>query len=235
MPADHTKSRLSQTLSPEDLPSCKHNSRREITLQINSILWRRQKGLLEQVYRAADVAMEFFMDKERKQLELKQQLWSVTILCTHERHMRELNKRFRGKNTSCDSLAFPEQEQSISQKGGENYANINPASFLQKRDGNHYLNRYIGDIALGYQGLQRKVAEYQLDAQAHCAHVTAHAIAHLVGLNHATTKERDLMEAEEEAILRKLGFPESSPCSSDYSKDYSKDCHKNYPSDYHIS
>ncbi len=159
--------------------------------------------------------MEFFMDMEQKRLGLKQQRWSTTILCTHERRMRELNKRFRGKNVPCDSLAFPAQEPSIAQMDEEDHAQINEPGFFQEQTRGDYLDRYIGDIALGYQGLRRKIEEYQLDALAHCAHITTHAVAHLVGLNHETTKERDFMEAAEEAILRRLGFPESSPCSSD--------------------
>ena len=46
----------------------------------------------------------------------------VSILCTDEQRMRELNRRFRNKDTACDQLAFPARNENESENNEQNFA-----------------------------------------------------------------------------------------------------------------
>ncbi len=171
---------------------------REIYIETDSALWQREDGLLELVYCAADSAMAFFMENQQQRYDdTNRQRWSLSILCTHDRRMREFNRRFRAKDSICSSLAFSADNETY-----EHDMDNGSAS---------YTSRHLGDIALGYRAMQREVERYDLDKRAHCAHITVHAVAHLVGLKHETAQQLQFMEAREEEILRRLGFPNSNP------------------------
>ena len=70
---------------------------------------------------------------------------------------------------------------------------------------------FLGDLALGYEGLQRSIEAHRLDALAHCAHMTIHGVLHLKGFRHDSDEERTAMEAAEETILARLGFTDLHP------------------------
>lgn len=65
----------------------------------------------------------------------------------------------------------------------------------------------LGDLVI-CAPLVRQEAEAQGKAtQAHWAHLTVHGVLHLQGYDHQTDAEAAIMEAEEIAILGKLGYP----------------------------
>ncbi len=159
-----------------------------VRLQTESPLWK--KDLIEQVRRAAVAAIDFLARNDEDKTTL-----IVSILCTDEQRMRALNRRFRNKDTACDSLAFPAAHDN-------SHDTTHDGHFEDGRRG------FLGDIALGYQGLQRVIEQHRLDALAHCAHMTIHGVLHLRGYTHDTDEERTQMEAAEETILAQLGFTE---------------------------
>ena len=169
-----------------------------VRLRSETPLWKEDR--LEQVRRAACAALDFVAP--RGQTSDAPPL-IVSILCTNERRMRTLNRLFRDKDTPCDSLAFPALDPHDKQ-----------VCSSQEHDGHKHEDSmcgFLGDLALGYQGLQRTIEQHRLDALAHCAHMTVHGVLHLAGFTHDKTLTRTAMEAAEGTILTRLGFADLHP------------------------
>ena len=65
-----------------------------------------------------------------------------------------------------------------------------------------------GDIVLCAQVLAREAREQGKSLHAHYAHLTVHAILHLLGYKHARTADAAQMEWTEIRILKQLGYPD---------------------------
>jgi probable rRNA maturation factor len=102
----------------------------------------------------------------------------VAILLADDRRLRALNAAFRGKDTATNVLSFP------GTGGG------------------------LGDIALGLGVCLREAAEQGKPFAAHVQHLTAHGVLHLLGYDHETDAEAEVMEAKERQILAGLGIPD---------------------------
>jgi probable rRNA maturation factor len=106
---------------------------------------------------------------------------AVTILFTDDETVRELNQRFRGKDTPTNVLSFPAPD--------------NPGGFL-------------GDVALAFGVCEREAAEQGKALSHHVQHLVAHGVLHLVGYDHQTDAEAEAMEGLEREILAGLGIPD---------------------------
>lgn len=105
---------------------------------------------------------------------------------TDDRHIRELNSQFRGKNKPTNVLTFEP-----------------PAPMLG------------GDIILAYQTMQREARQAHKSLRAHTAHLIVHGLLHLAGHDHHHPGEAQRMEGLETFILRRMGFGDpwkSRPC-----------------------
>jgi probable rRNA maturation factor len=105
----------------------------------------------------------------------------LTVLLTDDESVRELNARFRGKDSATNVLSFPAPESA---------------------------RPHLGDIALAY-GVCAREAETQGKPLAHhLMHLTVHGVLHLLGYDHQTDAEAEDMEGTERAILATLGVPD---------------------------
>jgi probable rRNA maturation factor len=102
----------------------------------------------------------------------------VAVLLTDNETVRELNARFRAKDAPTNVLSFP--------------APANPEG-------------HLGDVALAYGVCAREAAEQGKTLAAHLQHLVAHGVLHLVGFDHETDGEAQVMEAREREILAGLG------------------------------
>lgn len=96
--------------------------------------------------------------------------------------MRELNKRYRGKNAPTNVLSFPAGEVP------------GPRPLL-------------GDIAICAPVVEAEAAEQNYPLEAHWAHLCMHGVLHLLGYDHIHAAEADVMEALEVRLLAELGYP----------------------------
>lgn len=64
----------------------------------------------------------------------------------------------------------------------------------------------LGDLVICAPVVMREATEQGKDVQAHWAHMTVHGVLHLLGMDHQTDTEAEVMEAQETAILATLGF-----------------------------
>ncbi|WP_332769853.1 rRNA maturation RNase YbeY [Phenylobacterium sp.] len=106
---------------------------------------------------------------------------SVTLLLTDDQSVRELNLRFRQKDSATNVLSFPAPQ--------------NP-------------ERHLGDVALAYGVCAREAAEQGKPLGHHLQHLVAHGVLHLVGYDHETDAEAEQMEGLERVILAGLGIPD---------------------------
>ncbi|MDP3854671.1 rRNA maturation RNase YbeY [Phenylobacterium sp.] len=105
----------------------------------------------------------------------------VTLLLTDDPTVRDLNARFRQKDSATNVLSFPAPQ--------------NP-------------ERHLGDVALAYGVCARECAEQGKSLAHHLQHLVAHGVLHLVGYDHETDAEADQMEGLERVILAELGVPD---------------------------
>ncbi len=102
---------------------------------------------------------------------------TLTVLLTDDAVVRDLNARFRHKDTPTNVLAFP------STPG----------------DG------HLGDIALAYGVCAHEAAEQGKSLADHLRHLVVHGVLHLGGHDHETDAEAEIMEARERRLLAQLG------------------------------
>lgn len=105
----------------------------------------------------------------------------VTILLADDESVRELNAKFRGKDTATNVLSFP--------------APKNPEF-------------HLGDLALAYGVCVREAAEQGKPLAHHLQHLVVHGVLHLCGHDHIGDDEAEVMEDLERAVLAILGVPD---------------------------
>ncbi|MEO6588912.1 MAG: rRNA maturation RNase YbeY [Pyrinomonadaceae bacterium] len=104
---------------------------------------------------------------------------SVTIALVSDRKMRQLNKVFRGKNSTTDVLSFP----------------FEPDEFEPEE-------KSLGDIAISLEQAQKQSAENKLDLETEIKQLILHGILHLCGYDHET--DNGEMNARELKLRDKL-------------------------------
>jgi probable rRNA maturation factor len=110
---------------------------------------------------------------------------AVTILLTDDAAIQELNAQFRDKDKPTNVLSFPAAQTALP---------------------------HIGDIALAYGVCAKEAAEQNKTLREHLVHLTAHGVLHLMGYDHETDADAEVMEEMERDVLR--GFEISDPYAS---------------------
>ncbi len=105
----------------------------------------------------------------------------IVVLLSDDEAVRDLNARFRDRDRPTNVLSFPAAPM----------PGVDPVP--------------LGDIVLGY-GVCAGEAEAQGKRLAdHLTHLVVHGVLHLLGRDHEIEAEAEAMEAEERAILARLG------------------------------
>ncbi len=106
----------------------------------------------------------------------------LSILLTDDEEQRELNRQWRGKDSSTNVLSFPQIEP------------FDPVVGI------------LGDITLARETLLREAAEQGVTFEAHFTHLVVHGFLHILGYDHLDDDEATAMEALETQILASLGI-----------------------------
>lgn len=112
----------------------------------------------------------------------------IAVLLGDDAMLRDLNRRFRGRDTATDILSFPDQE------------NMNGETRL-------------GDIALAEQSVLRGARSRNKTPSAHLAHLLVHGVLHLRGFSHGEPAAAEEMEAQERRLLAQISV--SDPYESE--------------------
>ena len=141
-----------------------------ITLLVTDQGWRKARGLTPKLKRAALAALAVCKFRGAS---------SLTLLLSSDRHLKSLNRDFRGKDKPTNVLSFP--------------AAANGAG-------------YRGDVALAYATTRREAKAAGKDFADHAAHLVVHGVLHLAGYDHVRGKDAKVMEPLETRILAGMGI-----------------------------
>lgn len=108
----------------------------------------------------------------------------ISIVLSDDDHVRVLNREYRGKDRATNVLAFP------------------PGVSIP---GERLL---LGDVVLAFETVQREAEAQKKPFGNHMCHLIVHGTLHLLGYDHQDEREAARMEAEEAAILTRLGIPD---------------------------
>jgi probable rRNA maturation factor len=124
----------------------------------------------------SEVALARFVTRARRMAALR---GTVSVLVTSSRELRELNRRFRGKNTPTDVLSFP----------------AIPG----------LMQAFAGDIAISADIAARNARQLGHTAAEEVRVLTLHAVLHLAGYDHELDDGE--MERKEAHLRKSLGLP----------------------------
>ncbi len=112
----------------------------------------------------------------------------VSVTLTDDAHIHELNKKYRGVDRPTDVLSFAltESEEPEVEGGPE--------------------TEILGDLVLSVERVAAQAKEYGHSLRREAAFLTVHGMLHLLGYDHIEDEDREEMEAEQRAVMEKLGI-----------------------------
>jgi len=110
----------------------------------------------------------------------------LSLLFTGDEGVRELNARWRGKDKPTNVLSFPAFP-------------VHPGDALPPM---------LGDIALAFETVAREAVDEEKPFENHLRHLIVHGVLHLLGYDHETDDEAELMEGLERRALVALAIPD---------------------------
>lgn len=105
----------------------------------------------------------------------------LAVLLADDAALAELNQRFRDKAGPTNVLSFPAPESA---------------------------RPHLGDLALAFGVCAREADQQGKPIRHHFQHLLVHGALHLVGFDHMTEVEAEVMEALERDVLAQLGVPD---------------------------
>ena len=108
----------------------------------------------------------------------------VGVILTDDAEQRRLNRDYRGKDAPTNVLSFP-------------IGDAAPGGPVM-----------LGDVVLAFETVAREAAEQRKSLADHLRHLVVHGVLHLLGFDHETGAEAEVMETREREILAGLGVPD---------------------------
>ncbi|NLM41355.1 MAG: rRNA maturation RNase YbeY [Firmicutes bacterium] len=112
--------------------------------------------------------------------------WEVSVSFVDDETIAALNAQYRGKPTSTDVLSFPQDDEEFGAVEG--------------------LPRMLGDIVISLDRAKEQASEYGHSLEREVLFLAVHGFFHLLGHDHETEEERQVMRSWEERVLRELGL-----------------------------
>jgi probable rRNA maturation factor len=106
----------------------------------------------------------------------------ICVTLTDDASIQALNRRWRHQDKPTNVLSFP--------------AAPSPASDAP---------RFLGDIVLAFETIEREARAQGKTIDEHLAHLVVHGVLHLLGYDHAKRAQAQLMEGLETRILATIG------------------------------
>lgn len=102
----------------------------------------------------------------------------IALMLCDDATIQGLNAKFRHKDKATNVLSFPSGDE----------------------------QGFLGDIALARETCMREAAAGSATLRDHAAHLIIHGMLHLIGYDHETDEEAEVMEAREAEILQSMGI-----------------------------
>lgn len=110
----------------------------------------------------------------------------ISLTFVDDEQIRRLNRDYRGLDQPTDVLSFAMRESS-----DEEPAMASDPTF-----------DVLGDVVISLETAERQSKDYGHSLRREIGYLTVHGVLHLLGYDHQTETERDLMRQKEEAVLR---------------------------------
>lgn len=124
----------------------------------------------------------------------------AAVAFVSDRRMRELNKLFRGRDSTTDVLSFPHEPDDF-----EALAAGEPAKAQTlTTDHRPLTTAFLGDIVISAEQAARQAAETRLPLELEIKQLILHGLLHLCGYDHET--DTGQMNARELALRDDLGI-----------------------------
>ncbi len=120
--------------------------------------------------------------RERPQLES----YDLGVHLVSDRTIQELNATHRAKDAPTDVLSFPLESPDFVLPPGEQ---VN-----------------LGDVVVSYPRAVAQAEEYGHPLDRELAYLVAHGVLHVLGYDHETESDQQVMRKKEEEALQPLGF-----------------------------
>src|SRR5882724_2927496 len=143
--------------------------------------WQTEPDAEAVIQRAIGAAAEI-VDADVGEAEL-------AVMLTDDAGIRTLNSNWRGIDKPTNVLSFPALQPTAPSRPGD-------------------APRMLGDIAIAYETMRQEADEEQKPFDHHLSHLAVHGFLHLIGYDHETEGEAEVMEALEQEILAQLGSPD---------------------------
>lgn len=112
------------------------------------------------------------------------------LFITSQEKMRQLNRRYRGKDEPTDVLAFS----SLEEIGADS------PPFVAPPDG----VRHLGEVIISYPQAVTQAEEHQHSTEQELALLIIHGVLHLLGYDHDKPEQERQMRARETEILNSI-------------------------------
>lgn len=116
----------------------------------------------------------------------------VNVVLTDSKNIREINKEHRKIDKETDVLSFPMFEKDEIDSMIESQNNI--------------VHDVLGDIIVSVDRVMEQAIEYGHSFERELAYMIVHGFYHLMGYDHMTDEEKNVMRAKEENVLEKLNI-----------------------------
>ena len=145
---------------------------------IENILW--EKIIDENFENKLNLIIQNIIELTKK-TKLAQK-FSVSVLFTGDKKIKDLNNNFRNINRATNVLSFPSIELH------EDIKNLN----------------FLGDIVISYDTLLKEAKKDKIKTSDHLVHLFVHSFLHLLGYDHDNCLDAKIMETLEIKILKNL-------------------------------
>jgi probable rRNA maturation factor len=146
-----------------------------VDVQRHAPQWRTAAGTAALVRKAATAAVRQGGVPTLAQVE-------IAVALADDAMIRDANRSWRSKDSPTNVLSFPSVDA----------ARVAAAPFL-------------GDVVIAYETTLAEALAEGKPFHDHLAHLVAHGVLHLLGYDHVTAADAELMEARERLILAKIG------------------------------
>ena len=120
----------------------------------------------------------------------------ISVLGCNNKRISELNLKFRKLKEPTNILSWPSEERSPQKRG------LCPVIPIFKQG----FDNDLGDLALAYSYCAKEAKVLERSLSDHVMHLTVHGVLHLLGFDHSSDEDAELMEKVEIKILNTLGL-----------------------------
>ncbi len=142
-----------------------------------------------------DAVMEQILETEHCPYEAQ-----VSLLVTDNEGIRQFNRDFREIDKETDVLSFP----NLNYESPADFSHVEEETFgCFEPDTGELL---LGDIIISADRVREQAESYGHSRKREFAFLVAHSMLHLLGYDHMTDEEAEIMEKKQEEALSALGI-----------------------------